>query len=119
MAQWNTLMSYLVQLYITVSSLSLSPLPLSLSLIIYFHDYFEPQNDFEIVSRPEIVEKKNTTIIDINLLILDVQVFREKSLLKLKVKHAKIILLMLLGDAHPAVHRIPSVQKYFGTFPQT
>lgn len=67
----------------------------------------------------EIVEKKNTTIIDINLLILDVQVFREKSLLKLKVKHAKIILLMLLGDAHPAVHRIPSVQKYFGTFPQT
>lgn len=67
----------------------------------------------------EIVEKKNTTIIDINLLILDVQVFREKSLLKLKVKQAKIILLMLLGDAHPAVHRIPSVQKYFGTFPQT
>lgn len=26
---------------------------------------------------------------------------------------------MQLGDAHPAVHHIPSVQKYFGTFPQT
>lgn len=62
---------------------------------------------------------KNTTIIEINLLILGVQLFRRKSILKSKVKHAKIILLMQLGDAHPAVHHIPSVQKYFGTFPQT
>lgn len=50
-ANWNILLSHLLQLYLKVAfiSISSSPIPpLSLIMIIYFHKYFEPFKAFDI-----------------------------------------------------------------------